>query len=503
MDQGERIKGESMARSGHGRAIQQVFPNLNLLGLGVWWAWIWLCYQSMQVWATVPEPSATSVRAMYLASTLAIGLTMTLAAPQWQVATKLVDNRAAIVAVSAVAGVATALLPLALTRVGTWLFVVMAALTGAATSVLCLRAGRIYGRLPLMDMIVAGGLSLVVASTVYLAGMSLSGVGALVFVAVQPLVSGLLMCLEDYDPFEGAPEGAPRLSPAARGVYARLVAVSAIIAIVSGVCRGIGANTWSAEYFARVGMTNVELALAIAAAMLVWVSFGRPRVVIKGIYLALMFMGIVVMLVSCLGYGLELMSMGKELLWLLFSCIIAYLAFRFGASVVRIYAAGQAAYFLCSTLGWAVGGAIGQSYMEQPVHIGVGITLALMLVVAVSLVFRITDIDALFTREGRVRAVDGPGSSAGDADAVSDEQVEAAQIAGAGPDLAKMLVDKYGLSAREVEIMELFARGRSANWIADELYISKNTVRSHLRAVYVKLDVHTRSELVDKLESLG
>ena len=38
-----------------------------------------------------------------------------------------------------------------------------------------------------------------------------------------------------------------------------------------------------------------------------------------------------------------------------------------------------------------------------------------------------------------------------------------------------------------------------ANWIADNLTISKNTVRSHLRAIYTKLDVHTRQELLDFL----
>lgn len=50
--------------------------------------------------------------------------------------------------------------------------------------------------------------------------------------------------------------------------------------------------------------------------------------------------------------------------------------------------------------------------------------------------------------------------------------------------------------------MDLFAQGRSANWIADALVISKNTVRSHLRAIYTKLDVHTRQELLDCLNDL-
>ena len=49
------------------------------------------------------------------------------------------------------------------------------------------------------------------------------------------------------------------------------------------------------------------------------------------------------------------------------------------------------------------------------------------------------------------------------------------------------------------QIMLLFAQGRSANWIAEDLVISKNTVRSHIRSIYTKLDVHSRKELLEKL----
>ena len=59
--------------------------------------------------------------------------------------------------------------------------------------------------------------------------------------------------------------------------------------------------------------------------------------------------------------------------------------------------------------------------------------------------------------------------------------------------------ESVGISAREAQIMSLFAQGRSANWIAEDLIISKNTVRSHIRSIYTKLDVHSRKELLEKL----
>ncbi|WP_337368679.1 helix-turn-helix transcriptional regulator [Senegalimassilia faecalis] len=75
----------------------------------------------------------------------------------------------------------------------------------------------------------------------------------------------------------------------------------------------------------------------------------------------------------------------------------------------------------------------------------------------------------------------------------------AAHDGGDAPSLCDPSNPVYGLSARELEILDLFAQGRSANWIAEHLTISKNTVRTHLRAIYSKLDVHSRQELLDLL----
>lgn len=54
-----------------------------------------------------------------------------------------------------------------------------------------------------------------------------------------------------------------------------------------------------------------------------------------------------------------------------------------------------------------------------------------------------------------------------------------------------------GLTDREVEVLKLLAKGRSKAFIAEELYISENTVRAHARRLYAKLEVHTRDELQD------
>lgn len=61
------------------------------------------------------------------------------------------------------------------------------------------------------------------------------------------------------------------------------------------------------------------------------------------------------------------------------------------------------------------------------------------------------------------------------------------------------LAREFDLTAREAEVMKLLAKGRSKGYIAEELYISENTVRGHARRLYAKLDIHTKAELQDLL----
>lgn len=59
----------------------------------------------------------------------------------------------------------------------------------------------------------------------------------------------------------------------------------------------------------------------------------------------------------------------------------------------------------------------------------------------------------------------------------------------------------FGLSAREAEVMEHLARGKTVARIAEELIISENTVRMHSKRIYAKLNVHKKQELIDLVES--
>jgi DNA-binding NarL/FixJ family response regulator len=56
----------------------------------------------------------------------------------------------------------------------------------------------------------------------------------------------------------------------------------------------------------------------------------------------------------------------------------------------------------------------------------------------------------------------------------------------------------YSLSEREKEILSLLVEGLSKKQIADKIFLSYHTVDSHLRNIYAKLEVHSRSSAISK-----
>ncbi len=62
---------------------------------------------------------------------------------------------------------------------------------------------------------------------------------------------------------------------------------------------------------------------------------------------------------------------------------------------------------------------------------------------------------------------------------------------------------RCGLTPREREVLALFALGRSAVFIAEELFVSETTVRTHVKHIYGKCDVHSRQELISLIVEQG
>ena len=63
--------------------------------------------------------------------------------------------------------------------------------------------------------------------------------------------------------------------------------------------------------------------------------------------------------------------------------------------------------------------------------------------------------------------------------------------------------DKLGLSKREIEVLELLAQGLSNQEIADKLFVSLNTAKTHISNIYAKLNVKRRTQTIQRTCNLA
>ncbi|MCD8317211.1 MAG: helix-turn-helix transcriptional regulator [Eggerthellaceae bacterium] len=484
--------------------LTEQWPNLRFLGLGAWWAWIWLSYNSVEIMAMFPATDQTYyVLRMYLLSTAGIACAMFISACLWKRMTLLVDNRTVIICFGTFASLSTILLAFSVIMNGPIFFILAAIFTGIGTSILCLKVGRIYGTVSLGESLTASAMSLMFAALLYFVGIGMPEYLRLYFVAALPLIAALMLTMRPQeDPFSFVMTGVGEVSRPKKHsahFYARLVIASAIIAYTAGVGRGIASTVLDTSAFANEGAITVLCIGVIAVFILVAVNRAGVENGSSIIYIGIMVLTIILGLGTLFGLDIGYLSIGKESLWMILSCFMAYYAFRFDLSPVRVFAIGQGLYFMSSTLGWFTGWAIAPVYDSITVVMVTAVVVVICLVMVLVVIF-----PDYAVRQITTRIAVGSGMSTDESELVQhmDNLYEPLAVPenGNGINIERAADVQYGLSTRELEILSLFAQGRSANWIADSLIISKNTVRSHLRAIYSKLNVHTRQELLDFLD---
>ena len=65
------------------------------------------------------------------------------------------------------------------------------------------------------------------------------------------------------------------------------------------------------------------------------------------------------------------------------------------------------------------------------------------------------------------------------------------------------LLEQHSITQREFEVLELMAKGHSNQEIADQLFVSLNTVKTHSSNLFSKLDVKRRTQAVQRAKELG
>ena len=541
-----------------GMTIEEQWPALKLVGFGFYYAWIWVSYNSN----VLVFPSAASdlppdtISLTYLVSTLALGVALVLLSLVRPLTRRLVGSNLLLIAVAVVVGAATVgtYASSSLGADANLYLIVSAALTGAGTSVIVLRFGVVYSKALAREAAMYTAASFVFAAMIYFMAVGLPDPVGMVFTALLPVLAvvSTLTNPEWSDEGEGGrPEGPVPL----RRFFVRLLVAVAVFSVVVGVSRGFSVPHSSISSLNADGALIIFSTAVVAGVLFVVVGLLRRQFDVSRLYYPIIIAVAAGILVTPLlggtGFGSQFITVAYNCFVLVIWCLLAYVAYSSRLSPILVFGLGRGASALGTTFGWLAGLEIVRSQGDGSLSLEVvSVAMVFALLVVSMLVLNDRLIGDALRPEERIRgdaaevpaqgagsageaafadrrgaedrrsAADGEGAwDGGTGRSGASEMGEVGEMGGAGASLADgspggaaagerrsgpyrmrcdAVAEHYVLSPRERDVFDLLVRGRSIDYIAQNLTISFNTAKSHIRHIYVKADVHSRQELIDR-----
>ena len=109
------------------------------------------------------------------------------------------------------------------------------------------------------------------------------------------------------------------------------------------------------------------------------------------------------------------------------------------------------------------------------------------------------DLLSLTGDEGAAGVAQGDAADSAHADGPANSPASAVPVEAR----VTLLAERFALTPRETEIVQILARGHGCSYVAETLLISKSTVYTHVRNVYRKLDVSCHDELIARIYEQG
>lgn len=178
-----------------------------------------------------------------------------------------------------------------------------------------------------------------------------------------------------------------------------------------------------------------------------------------------------------------LLSAGNTLFDIVAWVVLIAAAARNRRASVAIFAWGRGVSGLGTTLGAAIGVWMGQAFGVDT-HMVTAAQGAIILIFVGYALIGLHRFSFAETIQGVVPAVDA-------AVAAPEVQFE---------DRCREVAHRYGLTARELEVFMMLARGRDRTYIQEQLTVSRNTVKAHVKHIYAKLGIHAHQDLIDLVE---
>lgn len=353
-------------------------------------------------------------------------------------------------------------------------------LAGIGIAYLYLRWTTFFASLPIKDAIacIFGAMAIGSLCKLFLAFMP-SPLTLLCLVVLAPLS---ILLSRDAEKFQPPCDNVPVIhyEEDMRSVPWKILFGVAVYSFILGALQGSFTNPPIVA--TEILILSHHLAEVLIAGLIIWWVFARKGFLrFSGLWRAIfLFTATGLFLLPIFGqewvdWSIVLISIAQTLVVMLFWTMLADVSKHSSVSPIIIFGSGWTAY----TLPLALGEIVGQytSLSDSSTYF----------VAILGYVLTIAAVFALNERDLSQRRI------------FSDLEITAPEKSLYGNiDKGCTAVGKeYGLSDREVEVLQLLCKGRSKSYIAENLFISENTVRSHTKNIYQKLDIHSKQEALD------
>lgn len=310
-----------------------------------------------------------------------------------------------------------------------------------------LQWGAFYARLDIDDAIACVFVSLIAGSAVKALVNYMPPTAAAATLALCPLAT-LLLC---RDAMRHAPEAHRRTDHYnLRTIHTlwKIMLGVAIYGLIVGIVRGSSFSP-AGETFGFVTTAHHLAEIAMGAFMLVWVFRLKRSIDVANLWR-------IVVVVTMVGL-----------------LMLADIAHHSELHPFTVFSAGWVAYALPLSIGIAMASAV-------PPGLASSLVILLAYLSSMAVIFLLNDRN--FSRQRLLADLSEPPVEVSAYEAIDRSCV--------------LIGREKGLTPREVEVMQLLCRGRSKGYIAETFMLSENTVRSHSKNLYRKLDVHSVQEML-------
>ncbi len=500
---GETERGESLMK-----ALANALPSSMMLqtcALGIWLAWSFLAFNA-GVWVDPSEANSSATSNVFIASTIGYAATCFACAMVPARMARLLRRKRLVVGAGLVASASCALLYLSgpqylmafVPRLAVVLSLSGAVLTGLGTSIIAARCMQMLSLLSPRRTWHAAASNILLSGALYFVALGTTRTFAIVVFCALPLCAAAMLACNPTIEFEEAEknseqtndDGVSARSALDSRLFVRFCIMAFFLTMSLSIVRSESSYLVGPAASQSYSSVTMVLRMGIAFVLLFVILSLSKRAAFAKIYQSvLLAMVFVPLAFSIFSVGMAFTNIVLVCLYsffeLLIFCILAHLSASSETGTVIAFGKGWGAVTLGGLLGWLIG-----TYVPLIVKIdNVELILALLITICCVLVFVFAftgkDLDDLVSQ------------------CIPDEEFSAS------PDAQKPQVpsfeealasfaDTYRLSARETDIARLVLRRTHPNEIADELYLSINTVRRHISNIYAKTDVHSRDELLKK-----